>query len=84
MGFEKTILNEVRQIEPDVEAYFYSGTLFYEATEQQSRRIFSNLFRSQNGRIIINVVGHEYAIDFVAEKQQLKSEQFSPFCTVNS
>jgi len=84
MGFEKVILNEVRQTEPDVEAYFYSGTLFYQATERQSRRIFSNLFRRQNGQITITVVGSEYAVDFVAEKQQSNSEQFSPFCTVNS
>ena len=26
----------------------------------------------------------EYAYDFVAEKQQSKSEEFSPFATVNS
>jgi hypothetical protein len=84
MGFEKVILNEVRRTEPEVEAYFYCGTLFYQATESQSRRIFSNLFRRQNGQVTISVVGSEYAVDFVAEKQQSNSEQFSPFCTVNS
>ena len=84
MGFEKVILDEVRRTEPEVQAYFYSGTLFYQATERQSRRIFSNLFRRQNGQVLINVVGSEYAVDFVAEKQQSDLEQFSPFCTVNS
>ena len=84
MGFEKVILNEVAKVEPKVEAYFYSGTLFYESTEKQSRRIFSTLFRLQNGRVEIHKVGNEYAIDFVAEKQHQRSEDFSPFVTVNS
>ena len=73
MGFEKTILNEISQTEPEVEAYFYSGTLFYESTEQQSRRIFSNLFRLQNGQVQIHKVGDEYAVDFTAE------EIYSPY-----
>jgi hypothetical protein len=35
--------------------------------------------------IQISRVGPDsYAIDFVAEKQQSKSEDFSPFATVNS
>ena len=84
MGFEKTVLNEIARVEPEVEAYFYSGTLFYESTENQSRKIFSTLFQFQNGRVQINKVGNEYAIDFVAEKQQPKTEDFSPFATVNS
>ena len=84
MGFEKVILTEVAKVEPEVEAYFYSGTLFYESTDRQSRRIFSALFRLQNGCVEIHKAGNEYAIDFVAEKQQQKSEDFSPFVTVNS
>ena len=84
MGFEKVILDAVERVEPEVQAYFAYGTLWYESTEQQSRRIFSALFRLQNGRVQIHKAGEEYAIDFVAEIQQPKSEEFSPFATVNS
>lgn len=80
MGFEKVILNEVAEVEPEVEAYFYSGTLFYQSTDDQSRRIFSALFKLQNGRVEIHKAGNEYAIDFVGEK----SDDYSPFSTVNS
>ena len=73
MGFEKTVLNEVSRIEPEVEAYFYCGTLFYTATEQQSRRIFSTLFQQQNGQVEIHRVGAEYAIDFVGALEEIYS-----------
>ncbi|CAB4138164.1 hypothetical protein UFOVP328_357 [uncultured Caudovirales phage] len=73
MGFEKTVLNTVREIEPEVEAYFYSGTLFYTATESQSRRIFSELFRQQRGQVEIHLVGAEYAVDFVAAREEVYS-----------
>jgi hypothetical protein len=33
---------------------------------------------------ISKISSGSYAIDFVAEKQQSKSEDFSPFATVNS
>lgn len=73
MDFEKTVLNTVRQVEPEVEAYFYSGTLFYTATEAQSRRIFSELFRSQHGQVEVHRVGTEYAIDFVGAREEVYS-----------
>lgn len=73
MGFEKTVLNTVKEIEPEVEAYFYSGTLFYTATESQSRRIFSELFRQQKGAVEIHKVGAEYAIDFVGTQEEVYS-----------
>jgi len=73
MGFEKTVLNTIRQVEPEVEAYFYSGTLFYTATEAQSRRIFSELFRQQSGQVEIHRVGAEYAIDFVGSVEEVYS-----------
>jgi hypothetical protein len=73
MAFEKTILNEVARIEPEVEAYFYCGTLFYRSTKQQSRRIFSTLFQQQRGQIEIHQVGEEYAIDFVTAAEEIYS-----------
>ena len=73
MGFEKVILNEVAEVEPEVEAYFYSGTLFYEASDDQSRRIFSALFKLQNGQVQIHKAGPEYAIDFVGPVEEIYS-----------
>ena len=73
MGFEKTVLNTVKSVEPEVEAYFYSGTLFYTATEAQSRRIFSELFREHRGQVEIHKVGTEYAIDFVGAAEEVYS-----------
>jgi hypothetical protein len=84
MSFENTVLAEVTRTEPTVRAYFDSGTLFYSASEPQSRRIFSNLFRQHAGQVQISLAGHEYAVDFVAKKQHQKSEDFSPYATVNS
>lgn len=73
MSFEKTVLNTVREVEPSVEAYFYSGTLFYTATEAQSRRIFSELFRQHKGQVEIHRVGAEYAVDFVGAQEEVYS-----------
>ncbi len=73
MGFEKTVLNAVKEVEPAVEAYFYSGTLFYSATEAQSRRIFSELFRQHRGQVQVHKVGAEYAIDFVGAQEEVYS-----------
>ena len=84
MSFENTILATVTRTEPTVRAYFDSGTLFYTASEPQSRRIFSNLFQECNGQVQISLVGYEYAVDFVAKKQHQKTKDFSPFATVNS
>ena len=76
MTFEQHILNEVSRTEPAVKAYFFNGTLFYKSTESQSRRIFSNLMRSQAGRVVIHMVAEEYAIDFTAEKPQQIVDDF--------
>lgn len=82
MSFENIVLDEVTRTEPGVKAYFDNGTLFYTASEPQSRKIFSNIFRLTKGQVQISLAGYEYAIDFVAKKQQ--SEDYSPYVTVNS
>lgn len=76
MSFENTILATVTRTEPTVRAYFDSGTLFYTASEPQSRRIFSNLFQECKGQVQITLAGHEYAVDFVAKKTTPKNRGF--------
>jgi hypothetical protein len=56
-------------------------------TERQARTVFHRLSATLGvGTVQVSPIGNtgEYAFDFVAEKQQSKSEDFSPFATVNS
>ena len=71
-----------------VKTEFYNGTLFVsKITERQARRAFHRLSATLGlGTVQVSPIGDtgEYAFDFVAEKQQPKTEDFSPFATVNS
>lgn len=67
MGFEKIVLDKVAKVlEQDRQAYFVNGTLFVIASEPDARRVFSMLFKDYNGNVEVSLVGHEYAMDFVA------------------
>ena len=71
-----------------VKTEFYNGTLFVRTiTEKQARTVFYRLSKQFGlGTVQVSPIGDtgEYAFDFVAEKQQSESEDFSPFATVNS
>ena len=71
-----------------VKTEFYNGTLFvHKITERQARRVFHRLSETLGlGSVQVSPIGNtgEYAFDFVAQKQQSESEDFSPFATVNS
>jgi hypothetical protein len=71
-----------------VKTEFYNGTLFVrKITERQARTVFHRLSATLGvGTVQVSPIGNtgEYAFDFVAEKQQSKSKDFSPFATVNS
>lgn len=86
MGFKTKVFNVVKpclQVGEQVE--LYNGTLFLDCSEKTARNAFSELFVKVSTMIQISKICSEsYAIDFVAEKQQSKSEDFSPFATVNS
>jgi hypothetical protein len=86
MEFNKKVFNAVRpfmQVNDSIE--LYNGTLFLDCSEKTARKMFSELFTKVSTRIQISKISSDsYAIDFVAEKQQSKSEDFSPFATVNS
>ena len=89
MGFESIVLNQVADtLHQDGMAEFYNGTLFVGSiNEKEARSVFHMLSKNYGiGRVQINPIGTtgEYAFDFVAEKQQAESEDFSPFATVNS
>lgn len=86
MGFKSAIFNAVRPcLQAGDQIELYNGTLFLDCSESTARKTFSELFTKVSTMIQISKVGPEsYAIDFVAEKQQPKSEDFSPFATVNS
>ena len=86
MGFESTIANTVKScLQTGDQFELFNGTLFLDCSEQTARRTFSELFTKVSTMIQISKISSDsYAIDFVAEKQQPKSEDFSPFATVNS
>ena len=71
-----------------VKTEFCNGTLFVRTiNERQARSVFHALSQTLGmGTVQVSPIGTtgEYAYDFVAEKQQLESEAFSPFATVNS
>jgi len=71
-----------------VKTEFYNGTLFVrKIDESQARLVFHRLSKQFGlGTVLVSPIGDtgEYAFDFVAQKQQSDSEDFSPFATVNS
>jgi hypothetical protein len=90
MGFESIVLNQVANtLKQDDLAEFYNGTLFVGSiNEKEARKVFHMLSKNHGvGRVQVTpkiLSTGEYAYNFVAEKQQSKSEEFSPFATVNS
>jgi len=86
MSFKSKVFNAVKPcLTAGEQIELYNGTLFLDCSETTARRTFSELFVKVSTMIQISRVGPDsYAIDFVAEKQQSKSEDFSPFATVNS
>ena len=68
MGFEKVVLNKVAEdLKEERQAYFYSGTLFVNATESDARRVFSMLCREYNFKVQPSRVSEqEFAYDFTA------------------
>lgn len=66
MGFEKTVLNRVEEVEPTVQAHFAYGTLFLEnATDQEVKNIVAAIKDVVNCRLIVNSrPGQESSVDF--------------------
>jgi hypothetical protein len=55
MGFEKTVLNRVSEVEPTVQAHFAYGTLFLEnATDEEVQNIVAAIKGVVNCRLIVN------------------------------
>jgi hypothetical protein len=55
MGFEKTVLNQVNEVEPTVQAHFACGTLFLEnATDEEVQNIVAAIKGVVNCRLIVN------------------------------
>lgn len=69
MGFEKTVLNQVKEVEPSVQAHFANGTLFlHEATDSEVKNIVQALGGVIHCRMIVNSrpkIYDEVSIDFV-------------------
>ena len=89
MGFESIVLNQVANtLTQDDLAEFYNGTLFVGTiNEQEARSVFHMLSKNYGlGTVQVHPIGNtgEYAFDFVAKNPHSKSEDFSPFATVNS
>lgn len=87
MSFESNVISQVRALLKDDElAGFSNGTLFINASESTARTAFHVLSRDvglgklQITKVFGNDQGGEYAIDFVAER----TEDFSPYATLNS
>lgn len=68
MGFEKTVLNRVEEVAPDVDAHFAYGTLFLrEATDAEVQIIVRALKGVVTSNVIVNsrpIMGDDVAIDF--------------------
>lgn len=86
MGFESTVFNAVKPcLQTGDQFELYNGTLFLDCSEKTARQAFSELFTKVSTMIQISKISSgSYAIDFIAKKPQLESEDFSPFATVNS
>ena len=86
MGFKTKVFNAITPcLQPGEQIELYNGTLFLDCSEKTARTAFSQLFTKVSTMIQISKISSDsYAIDFVAEKQQSESEDFSPFATVNS
>lgn len=86
MGFESTVFNVVNPcLTAGEQIELYNGTLFLDCSEKTARNAFSELFTKVSTMIQISKVGPDsYVIDFVAKNSQHKTEDFSPFATVNS
>jgi hypothetical protein len=78
MGFKSKIFDTVRPcLETHDQIELYNGTLFLDCSEKTARQAFSELFTKVSTMIQINKVGPDsYAIDFVAEKQQIQNEVY--------
>lgn len=68
MGFETVVLAKVAKVlKSDNQASFTSGTLFVEAPERDTRRVFSMLCKEYDFKVKPSKVGdNEFAYDFVA------------------
>lgn len=68
MGFEKTVLNRIEEVEPTVQAHFAYGTLFLEnATDAEVKNIVLALKEVVSCRMIVNSrpkTFDEVSIDF--------------------
>jgi hypothetical protein len=55
MGFEKTVLNQIEEVAPTVDAHFANGTLFLEnATDEEVQTIVQGLKDVVSCRMIVN------------------------------
>ena len=83
MTFETKILTKVTEVLGlSDRADFYNGTLFVECNEPQARTIYHRLAHDYPGCVRINVIGNEYAFDFVvpAERAEVSEEEiYSPY-----
>ena len=83
MTFENVILNKVAGAMGFCgHAEFYNGTLFVKCNEAQARTIYHRLAHDYPGCVRINVIGNEYAFDFVvpAERAEVEEEEiYSPY-----
>lgn len=67
MSFEtKVIAIANRSLQEGETAEFYAGSLFLKCAESTSRKIFSDLFVSMKGSVIISKTPAEFVIDFTA------------------
>jgi hypothetical protein len=81
-------LVKVALVNEPVKTEFYNGTLFVgNINEREARSVFHMLSKNYGlGTVQVHPIGNtgEYAFDFVAKNPHSKSEDFSPFATVNS
>jgi hypothetical protein len=87
----ETLINQMVKIalgDQPIKTEFYNGTLFVcTIDDDQAGRVFHCLSQALGPDTVqVSPVGDtgEYAFDFVAKKQQLDFEEFSPFATANS
>jgi hypothetical protein len=63
---EQTVLSVVKNVAPDVNAYFFHFTLFVEdATDTDANTIYQALSSGEFGGVEKHSYGFEYAYDFV-------------------
>lgn len=65
MGFEKTIINDVKEVLVDSKPYFYNGTLFIDdINNDEANTVLEVLKSNYNGQMFMSTYAHEYAYDF--------------------